>query len=194
MELGETIATYDVELALRGEAGKFEVRSPAGEIYYITCKQDPVTAKAGATLVPTPSQAFLIKKIADPVSVDPRAVALALTSREEVVARAPFLIDDRPINNESSTETVPLSSHAQSEIWGFELFYAEDTSEKKAPSALVLVKKAEAEGSETQQMITAPCGNFNELDSEVRRLHAQLDEICLQAKKRFYKAYAAASA
>lgn len=38
MQLGETIATYDVGLALRGESGKFEVTSPVGEIYQVTCK------------------------------------------------------------------------------------------------------------------------------------------------------------
>ena len=193
MDLGETIATYDVELALRGEAGKFEVRSPAGEILYVTLKQDPVIEKAGMTPIPTPSQAFLIKKITEPVSMDERAVALASESREAVGAHAPFLIDARS-GNESGAESVPLSAHTQSEVWGFELFYSEDTLEKKAPSAFVAVKKAQAEASGRQQMLTTLCGNFNELDSEIRRLHAQLDEICLQAKKRFYKAYAAASA
>jgi hypothetical protein len=37
MRPGETIATYDVGLALRGKSGKFEVTSPTGEIYEVTC-------------------------------------------------------------------------------------------------------------------------------------------------------------
>jgi hypothetical protein len=38
MRIGETIATYDVGLALRGKSGRFEITSPTGEIYDVTCK------------------------------------------------------------------------------------------------------------------------------------------------------------
>src|ERR1700733_2152593 len=38
MRTGETIATYDVGLALRGKSGQFEIISPTGEIYDVTCK------------------------------------------------------------------------------------------------------------------------------------------------------------
>ncbi|HEY6763546.1 MAG TPA: hypothetical protein VI386_02135 [Candidatus Sulfotelmatobacter sp.] len=41
-------------------------------------------------------------------------------------------------------------------------------------------------------LITRPCLNFIELDAEIRRLHAELDEIRARAKKKFYKAEAAA--
>jgi hypothetical protein len=34
--------------------------------------------------------------------------------------------------------------------------------------------------------------NFIELDAEIRRLHAELDEIRARAKKKFYKAEATA--
>ena len=37
MQLGETIATYDVALALRGENGKFDVTSPSGDVFQVTC-------------------------------------------------------------------------------------------------------------------------------------------------------------
>jgi hypothetical protein len=42
------------------------------------------------------------------------------------------------------------------------------------------------------RLITRPCLNFIELDAEIRRLHAELDEIRARAKKKFYKAEAAA--
>jgi hypothetical protein len=41
------------------------------------------------------------------------------------------------------------------------------------------------------RLISAPCFTFNELDAEIRRLHAELDEIRARAKKKFYKAHAA---
>jgi hypothetical protein len=34
---------------------------------------------------------------------------------------------------------------------------------------------------------------FNELDAEIRRLHAELDEIRARAKKKFYRAQASAA-
>jgi hypothetical protein len=42
------------------------------------------------------------------------------------------------------------------------------------------------------KLISAPCLSFIELDAELRRLHAELDEIRARAKKRFYKAEAEA--
>lgn len=194
MELGETIATYDVDLALRGETGKFEVTSPAGEIYYLTCKPDQTLTKAGAKLVPPPSHAFLIRKIAEPVSMDPRAALPGFTAKQEVEVPSPFLVDGGTTAKKSSVEKILLSTDVRSEVWSFELSYSEDDSNKATPSAMVLVREAKTQDSETRRMITVPCGSFNELDSEIRRLHAQLEEICLRAKKRFYKAYAAASA
>ena len=38
MRINETIATYDVGLALRGKSGRFEITSPTGEVYDVTCK------------------------------------------------------------------------------------------------------------------------------------------------------------
>ncbi len=49
MQLGETIATYDLGLALRGESGKFEVTSPAGEIYHVTCQTEPFQFQSRVT-------------------------------------------------------------------------------------------------------------------------------------------------
>lgn len=42
-----------------------------------------------------------------------------------------------------------------------------------------------------ETLITAQCVSFIELDAEIRRLHAELDEIRSRAKKKFYKAQAA---
>jgi hypothetical protein len=62
------------------------------------------------------------------------------------------------------------------------------------PSASICVKSAqEADSGETRASLTSQCGNFNDLEAEIRRLHAQLDEICSRAKKKFYKAHAAAA-
>jgi len=197
MELGETIATYDVDLALRGESGKFEVTSPIGEIYYVTCKPNTVIAKAVSLLSQIYPQAFLIKKIAESLSFEQGTIAPKVTNQEEATPaiHTPFLIGDRPIDNESKRE-MPSSGLRQLEVWGFELFYSENGTESRTPSAFVFVQKAQAENGESQheKLVTAPCASFNELDSQIRSLHAQLEEICLRAKKKFYKTYAAASA
>ena len=38
MKLNDTITTYDIAEALQGENGKFEVTSPTGERYFVTCQ------------------------------------------------------------------------------------------------------------------------------------------------------------
>jgi hypothetical protein len=38
MKLNDSITTYDVAEALQGETGKFEVTSPNGERYFVTCQ------------------------------------------------------------------------------------------------------------------------------------------------------------
>jgi hypothetical protein len=38
MKLNDSISTYDVAEALQGETGKFEVTSPTGERYFVTCQ------------------------------------------------------------------------------------------------------------------------------------------------------------
>lgn len=38
------------------------------------------------------------------------------------------------------------------------------------------------------KLISAHCLSFIEFDAELRRLHAELDEIRARAKKKFYKA------
>jgi hypothetical protein len=43
------------------------------------------------------------------------------------------------------------------------------------------------------RLVTMHCLSFIELDSEIRRLHAELDEVRARAKKKFYKAHSAAA-
>ena len=38
MKLNDSITTYDIAEALQGEQGKFEVTSPIGERYFVTCQ------------------------------------------------------------------------------------------------------------------------------------------------------------
>jgi hypothetical protein len=44
-----------------------------------------------------------------------------------------------------------------------------------------------------ERLITIQCLTFIELDAEIRRLHAELDEIRGRAKKKFYRAFGAAA-
>jgi hypothetical protein len=64
------------------------------------------------------------------------------------------------------------------------------------PSACVCVKAASNRHHGDvagEKLITVPCLTFIELDAEIRRLHAELDEIRSRAKKKFYRAQAAAA-
>jgi hypothetical protein len=81
------------------------------------------------------------------------------------------------------------------EISSLDLLYLESDPGTKQLSACVYLKASGAQdyaGINAQKLVTAPCLSFNELDVEIRRLHAELDEIRARAKKKFYKAEAAA--
>jgi hypothetical protein len=74
--------------------------------------------------------------------------------------------------------------------------YLESDPKTQQPSACVYLKAGSAQdyaGVKANRLISAPCMSFIELDAEIRRLHAELDEIRARAKKKFYKAHAAAS-
>jgi hypothetical protein len=198
MELGETIATYDVDLALRGEIGKFEITSPSSDTYYVTCKSNRPAVKADSAPSQMYPQAFLIKKIAEPVSLEVVASPMAMPKDVTSTTLAPFLLEDRG-NGDVSAGHGPLSPApgSHSKVWGLELCYSENGEKSARPSAFIFVQRGEAAENgcaPTQMQITSACANFNEFDSEIRRLHAELDDMCLRAKKKFYKAYAAASA
>jgi hypothetical protein len=79
----------------------------------------------------------------------------------------------------------------------FGLLYMERDSHTMLPSACLYMKSGGSQdyaGIHAAKLITTPCMSFVELDSEIRRLHAELDEIRAQAKKKFYKAESAALA
>ena len=73
----------------------------------------------------------------------------------------------------------------------FGLLYLEKDPRTQQPSACICVKpggQQDYAGVPADQLITAHCMSFLQLDAELRRLHAELDEIRAQAKKKFYKA------
>jgi hypothetical protein len=74
-----------------------------------------------------------------------------------------------------------------------DLLYLERDPSTKQPSACVCVKANTGHdygGIGADKLITIPCFSFIELDAEIRRLHAELDEIRSRAKKKFYRAQA----
>lgn len=82
------------------------------------------------------------------------------------------------------------------ETSSFDLAYLESDPRTQQPSACVTLKgggSADFGGIKASHLVSVPCLNFIELDSEIRRLHAELDEIRARAKKKFYRAYAAAA-
>jgi hypothetical protein len=79
------------------------------------------------------------------------------------------------------------------ETSSLDLLYLERDPSTKQPSACVCVKEGARQGYggvAAEKLITSPCLSFIELDAEIRRLHAELDEIRSRAKKKFYRAQA----
>jgi hypothetical protein len=82
------------------------------------------------------------------------------------------------------------------ETSSFDFAYLESDPRTQQPSACVYLKAAGAEdyaGVKADRLVSIPCLSFVELDSELRRLHAELDEVRARAKKKFYKAHSAAA-
>jgi hypothetical protein len=80
------------------------------------------------------------------------------------------------------------------ETSSLDLLYLEKDPATKQPSACVYVKASSRKGYagvKADKLLTSPCLSFIELDVEIRRLHAELEEIRGRAKKKFYKANAA---
>jgi hypothetical protein len=87
----------------------------------------------------------------------------------------------------------PWDNRRIMETSSLDLLYLERDPSTKEPSACVRVKANTGHdygGIGADKLITAPCFSFNELDAEIRRLHAELDEIRARAKKKFYRAQA----
>jgi hypothetical protein len=197
--LGETIATYDVDLALRGETGKFEVTTPAGELFYVNCKPNQFILKSDWSKDQTYTQAYLIRKIAEPASLDFGSGTLASVPEATPPSLTPFLIDNRVAADNTASNPEPVALPPQgldnaTEHWTLDLFYSDSGARTEQSCALVYLKngRPSSSGENPDKLITARCSTFNELDVEIRKLHAQLDEICLRAKKKFYQAHAAA--
>jgi hypothetical protein len=77
-----------------------------------------------------------------------------------------------------------------------DLLYLESDPDTRQPSACICTTVNNGPnyaGVKAEKLITARCLSFIELDAEIRRLHAELDEIRARAKKKFYKAHAAAA-
>jgi hypothetical protein len=202
MELGETIATYDVDLALRGESGKFEVTSPTSETHFVTCKPDISSLKPELAGSRTYPQAFFVTKIAESISLEEQCRATSAVEEPTPASssRAPFLLENQEDQSKLSAtadllDATPETARGAPEIWNLDLFYSDGTAGMEQPSASIYVKWADEDypGDKPGKSLTSPCGSFNELDAEIRKLHAQLDEICSRAKKKFYKAHAAAA-
>jgi hypothetical protein len=80
------------------------------------------------------------------------------------------------------------------ETSSFDFAYLESDPRTQQPSACVYLKAGGAEdyaGVKADRLVSIPCLSFIELDSELRRLHAELDEVRARAKKKFYKAHSA---
>jgi len=80
------------------------------------------------------------------------------------------------------------------ETSSFDLLYLEADPKTKQPSACIRLKSTGREdyaGVRAENLIISPCLSFIELDAEIRRLHAELDEIRARAKRKFYQAEAA---
>jgi hypothetical protein len=72
-----------------------------------------------------------------------------------------------------------------------DFLYLEKDPRTQHPSACVCVKSSVQQdfaGVPADRLVSKHCLSFIEFDAELRRLHAELDEIRAQAKKRFYKA------
>jgi hypothetical protein len=82
------------------------------------------------------------------------------------------------------------------ETSSLDFVYLDSDPRTQQPSACIYLKAAGTQdyaGVKADRLITAQCLTFIELDAEIRRLHAELDEVRARAKKKFYKTFAAAA-
>jgi hypothetical protein len=195
MQLGETIATYDVALALRGESGKFDVTSPTGEVYHVTCEPNHSIANLEWAGNRTDPQPFLIRKISEPVSPDGKILSTGADAANMRAPMSPFLLDQAGADKAGARAVVDSlkstpATVSTPEVVGLDLVFTESDAATKNPSACVALRAGHSVQS-AQLWITAACSNYNDFDVEIRRLQAQLDEIRYRARKRFYKTQAA---
>ena len=82
------------------------------------------------------------------------------------------------------------------DTFSFDLAYLETDPRTQQPSACICLRTrvgGDYAGVKSERLITAECLSFIELDAEIRRLHAELDEIRARAKKKFYRAFSASA-
>jgi hypothetical protein len=72
MKLNDSITTYDLAEALQGENGKFEVTTPSGERYFVTCHPGHSITSLEWAGSETNNQPFPVRKVAQPVSIEGR--------------------------------------------------------------------------------------------------------------------------
>ena len=184
MQLGETIATYDVALALRGENGKFDVTSPSGDMFQVTSKPNHAITNLQWAGCKSNSQPFLIRKVAEPVfSTDNGPTSAVDATTQDHPSPVPFLVGP------DAKQT--LAEEIDTELLVLDLFYEAIDDQSQRPSARVSVCRDSAK--DRGRSLTSVCTTFNELDAELRRLHARLDDIRYRARKKFYEAQAIAA-
>jgi hypothetical protein len=194
MQLGETIATYDVALALRGESGKFVVTSPAGEIYHVACEPYHSIVNLQSSANGSNSQPFLIQKVAEPVYMTEKTgTDQAETSTQVQGAKTPFLVSGDANDFQSENKTLQLSKQEASQtglgnedVSNLDLLLVEVAPESRQPTVWVCLR--DKLQHDRGKLLTNACTTFNEFDAEIRRLHAQLDDIRYRARKKFYQA------
>jgi hypothetical protein len=82
------------------------------------------------------------------------------------------------------------------ETSSLDLVYLESDPRTKQPSACICTTTGDGQdyaGVKAERLISAQCLSFIELDAEIRRLHAELDEIRARAKKKFYRTFSSAA-
>ncbi|MGA2356582.1 MAG: hypothetical protein ABSG02_18980 [Terriglobales bacterium] len=190
MRIGETIATYDVGLALRGKSGRFEITGPTGEIYDVTCKPSHSVANLEWSSNGNDHPPFLIRRIAEgDLLADTKAMTAGLPEAELPEEESLSACSPIPFMLEPAAEEERMPN-----VGNIELLYLEDNRETGQPSACVYLKSDRRDHAfDGELLMTSRCTTFNELDSEIRRLQAQLDEIRSRAKKMFYKTQAFAT-
>lgn len=198
MQLGETIATYDVALALRGEGGKFDVTSPTGEMYHLTCTPNHSITNLQWSGNGTHAQPFLIRKVAEPISSAPEKIETTGAETQSRAAKTPYLVSADENNStlngkltSAAVPEVPQPDQEEKSASNLDLFFAEGHVRTQRPTAWVCLRTGLPQGPE--KLITNACTSFNELDTEIRRLHAQLDDVRHRARKKFYQAHTVAA-
>lgn len=196
MRLGETIATYDVALALRGERGKFEVTRPTGESFQLTCKLDESISSLEWSGNSIEAQPFLIRKIAEPVTHRngvPSSGGIVVNGENPIrPATTPFLIENpddaanslAPQNEVSSMKAPGKFSGSGESI--LELEFQDNDLKTQQPLTCIYFRSGFDHEAE-RRPLTPACETYNQLDSEIRKLQAQLDEIRCRAKRYFYR-------